>query len=222
MGTCQLPPPIIGWLSRGMLNCATALAASRRGGAACKLYVRARRAALVVVGPGTVQQNCTSWGAFFFRARQWCDVPAAASNNRLAFAWHVRLHHCARCLRQGWGRSTRACCAHAPCRAACNRPMRCERALHRREASLYPRAAVVRRASCGLQELAGFRAARATARLRSLPLGMRRSMNACCARAPCRAGSNRTMHRKEHCTDVRPLSFGAWPRCDVPAAATKN
>ena len=71
-----------------------------------------------------------------------------------------------------------------------------ERALRRREASLLRRAAVVRRASCGLQRQASA-ACHARARLRSLSLGRRRSTRACYARAPCRAGCGRSMPLEE-------------------------
>ena len=47
---------------------------------------------------------------------------------------------------------------------------------------------MVRRASYGLLESAGFCVARASAPLRWLSLGSRRSTPACCAQAPCRAG----------------------------------
>ena len=99
-----------------------------------------------------------------------------------------------RSLPLGSRRSIRACCTCAPCRAACNPSMQRRRALRRQEVSLLPRAAVVRRASCGLQELTAFRVARATAPLRSLPLGSLRIMRTCCACTPCRAGSGRSAH----------------------------
>ena len=95
-----------------------------------------------------------------------------------------------------------------------------QRALRRREASLLRRATVVRRASCGLQRQASAACRAAHARRRSLSLGRRRSTRACCARAPCRAGCDRLVLIEEHCTGERPLSFGARPWCDVPAAAS--
>ena len=61
----------------------------------------------------------------------------------------------------------------------------------------------------------------ASAPLRSLFLGRKRSTRALCARAPCRAGSGWSMHNKGHCTGERPLSFGAR-KCDMPATAFKN
>ena len=127
-----------------------------------------------------------------------------------------------RSLHLGRRRSTRACCARAPCRASSGRIAHRERALHRREAILFRRTAAVRRASCGLRESTGFRVARATAPLRSLPLGRGRSTRGSCARAPCRTGSDRSTHNKRHCTGERPLSFHTRPRCNVPVAASKN
>ena len=67
------------------------------------------------------------------------------------------------------------------------------RALHRREAFLLQRAALMRRASWGLQRTANFRVAHARAPLRWLSLGRRRRARACCTRAPCRAGCGRPM-----------------------------
>ena len=52
-----------------------------------------------------------------------------------------------RSLSLGKRRNTQACCVRAPCRADCGRYMAYERPLLRREASLFLRAPVVRRAS---------------------------------------------------------------------------
>ena len=71
-----------------------------------------------------------------------------------------------RSLSLGRRRSTRACCARAPCRAGCGRSCTMKGALHRREASLLRRAAVVRRASCGLQRQASAACHAAQARRR--------------------------------------------------------
>ena len=54
----------------------------------------------------------------------------------------------------GWKRSTRACCARAPCRAGWDRPMRVRRAMHQRKTCPLRRAPVVRRVSCGFQRQA--------------------------------------------------------------------
>ena len=51
---------------------------------------------------------------------------------------------------------------------------------------------------------------------RSLSLGRRRSTQASCARAPCRAGCGRLMPMEAHCVGEGPLSFGARLWCDVP------
>ena len=67
-----------------------------------------------------------------------------------------------RSLSLGRRRSTRAFCARAPYHAGYSWSKLCKRPLHRREASLLRRAAVVRHASYSLQESAGFRVARAT------------------------------------------------------------
>ena len=99
--------------------------------------------------------------------------------------------------------------------------MRIRKALHRREASLLRRAAVVRRASCGLQRQAGCRVSRQrSARLRSLSLGRRCSTRGCSTSAPRRAGCRRRLPIQVRHTSERPLSFGARPWCDVPASAS--
>ena len=45
-----------------------------------------RLAALAVVGLGSKEQCCIGGWLIFFAARLWCDVPAAASNAKLAAA----------------------------------------------------------------------------------------------------------------------------------------
>ena len=93
----------------------------------------------------------------------------------------------------GRRRSTCVCGARAPCRAGCGRFTPYESALYQREASLPRCKTVLRRGSCSLQRAAGFRVAHASAPLRWLSVGRRRSMRACEVRAPCCAGCNRSM-----------------------------
>ena len=140
-----------------------------------------------------------------FGAKPWCDVPAAASNasqRRVARAAQARR----RSLSLGRRRSTRACCARAPCRAGCGRP--CPRKdTAPREASLLRRAPwcdVPAAASKPSQR----RVSRARGALRSLSLGRRRSTRACCARAVPRWLWSLASY-KGHCDGERPLSFGA-------------
>ena len=88
--TCQLQPPTIAGFrvaNAWACHCARCLSG---GGAAREVAARARRAALVVVGPCTMKGHCTSERPHSFGARPWCDVPAAGSNNQLAFAWQTR------------------------------------------------------------------------------------------------------------------------------------
>ena len=59
-------------------------------GAAHELAARARRAVLVVVGARRMQGHCVGNRPFYFSARPWCDVPAAASHAQATFAWHAR------------------------------------------------------------------------------------------------------------------------------------
>ena len=114
--------------------------------------------------------------------------------------------------------STRFFCHRPSCRANFGRPASDVRVLHRAEASLFRRVAVVRRARCGLQRAAGIDAARARALPRWLSFWKRGSTRACCcARAV--PSCARPVPYSGHCTDETPLYFGTWPWCDVPAAA---
>ena len=74
-------------------------------------------------------------------------LPQTSSQRRVARAAQARR----RSLSLGRRRSTRACFARARCCTGCDRFMSRRKVLHRREGSLFWCAAVVRRASCGLQ-----------------------------------------------------------------------
>ena len=112
------------------------------GGAALELASRARRAALVVTGPHPANGAVPARGLLSFGARPWCDVPAAASNFKPAPRGSRGAG--ARCsLSLGRRRSTRACFARAPCRAGCDRFVSHRKMPHRRDGSLFWRAAVV-------------------------------------------------------------------------------
>ena len=118
------PPPLVSHGAR-----APALARSRclwGGDAALELAARARRAAVVVVGPHAKQEHCTGERPLLFGASPWCNVVLAASNSKPApLVLHgVRTPALARSLSLGRRRSTRACCARAPCRGCCGRPTR--------------------------------------------------------------------------------------------------
>ena len=137
--------------------------------------------------------HCTGGRPLSFGARPWCDVRAVTSNAQPAFAWHANERHCAGCL--SGGGETRELAARARRAAlAVIGPTHYGRALHRRKASLLRCKTVVRRASCDLQRAAGIRVARAQAPLRWLSLGRWRNTRACRARAPCRAGCDRSTH----------------------------
>ena len=45
--------------------------------------------------------HCTDERPLFFGARPWCEVPAVASQNQPASAWHARARHFAHCLSGG-------------------------------------------------------------------------------------------------------------------------
>ena len=51
--------------------------------------MRARCAALVVVGAYSMKGHCTGERPLSFGASPWCDVSAAASNSQPAFAWRA-------------------------------------------------------------------------------------------------------------------------------------
>ena len=87
-----------------------------------------------------------------------------------------------RSLSLGRRRSTRACCARALCHGGGCRSVQHKRALHRREASLIRRTAVLRRASVGHTEPAGIRVARACAPL-SLAVSQEEAQHASLLRA---------------------------------------
>ena len=70
------------------------------GGAARTLTTRARRAALVVIGPCPTKGYCTGKKPSPLGARPCSNVPAVASNERPPFAWRTKACHCVDCL---WG-----------------------------------------------------------------------------------------------------------------------
>ena len=124
-------------------------------------------------------------------------------------------------LSLGRRRSTRACFARARCRAGCDRFMSRRKVPHRREGSLCWCAAVVRRASCGLQLQASAaclaRRRRVGARYLSgggavLELSSRARGAAMVVVGPYPA--------KGRCAGETSLPFGARPLCDVSAAAS--
>ena len=147
--------------------------------------------------------RCASWGL-----QRTADFRVAHA--RAPLRW----------LSLGRRRRTRAVCTRAPCRAGCGRPMPYASTLPRREASLLRRAVVVRRASCGLQHTADFCVAHTGAPLRWLSLGSRRSTRACCTRVPCCTGVIYPNPMQRRRIGKRPLSLSAPPWYDVPAAAS--
>ena len=50
----------------------------------------ARRAALVVIAPCSMEDHCTGERPISIDVKPWCAVPAAASNTQPAFAWRAR------------------------------------------------------------------------------------------------------------------------------------
>ena len=125
-----------------------------------------------------------------------------------------------RSLFLGMRRSTRARDTRALCRAGCGLSMRDTRPLHRREASLHRRKIVLRRASCGLQDTAGFRVARTRARHCARCLSRRGAARAPATRARHAALAVVNLQPTQgHDTGEASFSIGARPWCAVPAAA---
>ena len=89
--------PALAWPARAR-HCARCLSG---GGAVRELAARTRRAALGMTGPYNRPGHRTGERSSSVGARPWCDVPAAASENQQAFAWHAPARHCARCLSGG-------------------------------------------------------------------------------------------------------------------------
>ena len=93
--TCKLRSPRLSGLH-------VAGASSKSGGGATrKLAARACRATLAVIASCTKKGYLTVERPLSFGARTLCDMPAAASQNQLAFAWHTRARFCARYLSGG-------------------------------------------------------------------------------------------------------------------------
>ena len=139
-----------------------------------------------------------------------CTAGIRAAHARALLCW----------LSLGRRRSPLACRTRALCRAGYDPPMHRERAPHRREPSLLRCKTLVRHARCGHRCTAGIHAAHARAPLRWLSLGRRRITRASRSRVLRRAGCDLSMHQKTmQCTGGNPLSFGAIPWRDVPAAA---
>jgi len=138
--TCQMRPSKMSRLSCGMRERVNALTITQG---------EAQHASLLLSAPCCVGCCQSMPEATFFRRA--AVVRLASCGLKELAGVHVA---CAsaplRSLYLGRMRSARACCERAPCRAGCGRPMPYERPLHRRKATLFRRAAEMRRARCGL------------------------------------------------------------------------
>ena len=65
------------------------------GGAARALATQARRAAVVMVGPCTMKDHCTSERPLQLAAKPWCGVPGKASYTAGVRVTNTRARHCA-------------------------------------------------------------------------------------------------------------------------------
>ena len=113
-----------------------------------------------------------------------------------------------------------ACGARAPCSAGCDQSAHHTRRLYRREASLLRRDTVVRRVGCRLVQSQHF-ASRACERATVLDASREEEQHANLPgahRATLVVVGRCTM--QGHRVGKRPLSSGARPWCDVPAATS--
>ena len=167
------------------------------GDAALELALRARAAALAVIGSCLVERFRTGEMVLSRGARPWCDVPAATSNFKPAprvsrgtgaaalaisgmEAQHSSLLRVRAVPRSMWSvftLSKGAATARCFSPSAQNRGATCQ---------LWPQTSSQRRVARAAQ-----------ARRRSLSLGRRRSTRACFACAWCRAGCDRFVSRRK-------------------------
>ena len=199
--TCELRSPITGRLSRGTRDRATALATSRKE-AQHESLLRARTVPRWFRPDKDINQR-TSAARGLSPSARGRGRRASCSHQESARFRVARATATLRSLPLGSRRIMRAGYLCTPYRAGSGPSAHYPRAPHRREVALLRRAAVVLRASCGLQEPAGFRLARATAPLRSLPLGVDASCELAArvrrgALVPVGSRTNlRALHRRE-------------------------
>ena len=187
-------------------------------GGARALVARVRRAALDVVDICLLKGHCASERPLPFGARPCSDMPAAASIDQPVCACaHTRSRHCAASSRE---EAQHARLRRAPCRAGWRRFKSYESLLRQRDGPLLPCAAVLQRASRGLQRAAG---GRMSDHANSIPraLSDEGAARACGARTSSRAGWSRIvpfwrpLHQRE-------AILGAIPCSDVPVAVTNE
>ena len=124
-----------------------------------------------------------------------------------------------RCL--GRRRSTRAYCARVLCRTGCGRRRHCERALHRRAASVLRRSGAVRTVGSGFQRQATLlRVSRGACASALAISGEEAQHSRLLLRALCRAGRRCSIPHRRALRRWWPLSIGTRLWCDVPSAAS--
>ena len=157
-------------------------------------------ASVYVISKGTAPaRSILSLGA-----RLCSDMLDVAPNGHPVCACgHTRSRHCV--LSLGRRRRTRACGARAPRHDGWIRSVHRTRPLHQQVATLHRRTAVLRRVSCSFLRQASGASCLAQAPLRSLSLGMRRSMRACHAHVARCAAYGRSIHVVGPLQYTRPL-----------------
>ena len=167
---------------------------------------------MVMIGSHAIEGYCTGGRPLCFGARPWCDVRTVASNVQ-RHSRGTRTGASALAVFLGIGERCKLA-ARASLRTGCDRSAHYRVALHPRKASLIRRKAVVRRASCGFQRVAGIRVARVQAPLHWLSLEGWQNTQAYRARAPCHAACHRCTQyqRALHRRPATGLSLSAQDR----------
>ena len=125
------------------------------GDGARKLDARARCAALVVVGPCPMDGRCAVKKLLSFGAQPLCDVPAAASNAKLAATYEIKPREPALAVSGQEAEHASLLRAKAVPRWTWSARIPWGGGTASTRSVYAWRAAVVRRASCGLQFQAG-------------------------------------------------------------------
>ena len=173
-----------------------------------------------MVGLYPIKWRCDSEMLLSSGAKPWCDVPAAASNSQASAAWLARRRRGgARCL---WGGDAALeLASHA--RGAAMVVVGPYPAKRRCDGETAP--SLGARPWCDVPAAASnFKPAPRDSRdagASALSVsGKEAQHSACCARAVLRWSVICLLPTKGRCDSERPLSFGAQPWCDVPAAAS--
>ena len=209
-------------LSRGTRERATALAVSREEAQHASLLRASADTRWLRSVHALGKGHCTGQRPLSFGVRSWCDVPAVATHNQPAFAWHAWAHHCARCLSDGGeaheiaARASRAALVVVAARTI-NGHCTGEKPL---SIGARPRCDVP---AVATQNQPLFASHGTRERATALTVSREEAQHASLMRTravPRWLWSAHTLGKGT--APARPLSLGARPWCDVPAVATQN